>query len=187
MALNIDLNTFTFMMDQSDFTLISGTLYSADTYSMWLALKAWEASEEGIVYPDAQKHGSEVTVAGTTFARTIELLPPYNGTFAPDSQWTVRLEGSNNNFFDVENGILNQNQVQVISTNSAGLIVGPDGACGDYLQEYDILISGNDLRHIVADGIVRRVMIDEDTWVVSREDYFAVVLDEPTITVRSYC
>lgn len=38
-----------------------------------------------------------------------------------------QLEGSNNNIWDVENGILNQNQVQVIPTNSAGLIVGSGG------------------------------------------------------------
>ncbi len=187
MALNIDYATFTFSMNRSDFTLISGTLYDADTYFMWKQIKAWEASEDGIVFPDAQKHGTEVTVAGTTFARTIELLAPYNGTFLPDEQWTARLSKSNNNFFDVENGILNQNQVQVISTNSAGLIVGADGACGDYLQEYDILIVQEELRHIVIDEVIARIVLDEDDVTIARDKELSVVLDETTITVRVSC
>lgn len=40
----------------------------------------------------------------------------------------ARLVGSNNNFFDVENGILVQNSVQVIPTNSAGLQTAASGS-----------------------------------------------------------
>ena len=124
MAITVDWLTSTFFVPQSDLTLISGTLYELDTeVTFRQAINAIMASQEGIVFDDPISHNTEVTVAGTTFARTIEVLSPYNLTFTPDSQWTVRLAGSNNNLFDVENGILNQNQVQVISQNSAGLIV----------------------------------------------------------------
>jgi len=117
---------------QSDLTLISGTLYEMDTETDFRqAINAIMASQEGIVFDDPISHNGEVTVAGTTFARTIEVLSPYSVTFTPDSQWTVRLAGSNNNIFDVENGILNQNQVQVIAQNSAGLVVTDSGA-GDW-------------------------------------------------------
>jgi hypothetical protein len=78
--------------------------------------------EDYIWMDDAYVHNTEVVVAGTTFARTIEFINSWSVQFTPDTQWTVRLAGSNNNIFDVENGILVQNQVQVISTNSAGLI-----------------------------------------------------------------
>ena len=94
-------------------------------------------AEQGIVWPTPFAHNTEVTVAGVTYARIIDIASiPVTGTtasgptgyptrwqvqFTPDSQWTVILEGSNNNLFDVENGVLVQNQVQVIPTNSAGL------------------------------------------------------------------
>jgi len=67
---------------------------------------------------------------GVTYARVIEIINGYQIEFV-DGQYTVRLAGSNNNFFDVENGILVQNQVQVISTNSAGLIIGAGADPGD--------------------------------------------------------
>jgi len=41
--------------------------------------------------------------------------------------YSVRLAGSNNNLFDIENGVLQQNQVQIIAQNSAGLIVVQSG------------------------------------------------------------
>ena len=85
-------------------------------------LMALADDEQGMAWPYPLSHNTEVTVAGVTYARTIEIINGYSVTFTPDSQWTVRLAGSNNNIFDVENGVLNQNQVQVIPTNAAGLI-----------------------------------------------------------------
>jgi hypothetical protein len=52
----------------------------------------------------------------------VEILNPYSNEFE-DGQYTIVLKESNNNIFDVENGFLVQNQVQVIPTNSAGLQV----------------------------------------------------------------
>jgi hypothetical protein len=122
-AISVNWNTLTFSIPQGDLTLITGSLYELDTeVAFRQAINAIMASEEGIVFDDPISHNTSVTVAGTTFARTIEVINGYSITFTPDSQFSVRLAGSNNNIFDVENGILNQNQVQVIAQNSAGLI-----------------------------------------------------------------
>lgn len=121
MAITINYNTFVISHPQSDLALISGTLYKEDTNATRKALKVIEASEEGMAFPDTHIHNTTVTLFGVTYARTIEILAPYSITYTPDSQWSVRLDGSNNNIGDIEAGILNQNQVQVIPTNSAGL------------------------------------------------------------------
>jgi hypothetical protein len=44
--------------------------------------------------------------------------------------WSVRLERSNTDYFDSEAGVRNQNQVQVIPTHSAGLIVNEGQSLG---------------------------------------------------------
>ena len=121
MAITIDWTTKVISVPQADLTLISGTLYELDTDWFRLQLKDIEDGE-GMPFPDTHRHNTEVTVAGTTYARTIEIINGYSVEFE-DGQYSVRLVGSNNNIFDVENGILVQNQVQVIPTNSAGLIV----------------------------------------------------------------
>ena len=121
MALSINWATRVITVPQADLTLITGTLYELDTDAFRLELKAIEASSDGMSFEDTHIHNTEVTVAGTTFARTIEIINGYSVEFE-DGQYSVRLVNSNNNIFDVENGILVQNQVQVIPNNSAGLI-----------------------------------------------------------------
>lgn len=124
MAITIDWPTQVISIPRADLTLVSGTIYTCDTNAVRLELKSIEAGE-GMPFVDTHRHNTEVTVAGITYARTIEIINGYSIQFTPDEQWTVILEGSNNNFFDVQNGILVQNQVQVISTNAAGLILNP--------------------------------------------------------------
>jgi hypothetical protein len=132
MALTIDHGTLTISVPQADLTLISGSLYELNTETVFRqGVNGLLDDEEGIVLDDAIRHNTEVTVAGTTFARTIEVIGGYSVTFTPDAQYSVRLAGSNNNIFDVESGILNQNQVQVIAQNSAGLIKAPAAATGE--------------------------------------------------------
>lgn len=121
MAISINWATKVIFIPQADLTPISGSLYALDTDIFRLALKDIEDSEEGQVFPDTHRHNTEVTVAGTTFARVIEIINGYSVEFE-DGAYSVRLEGSNNNIFDIQNGILVQNNVQVIPGNSAGLI-----------------------------------------------------------------
>ena len=99
----------------------SSTLYEMDTNAFRLTLKDLEDDEEGIVHDDTHRHNAEVTVAGVTYAETIEIINGYKIKF-DDGQYTVKLVGSNNNLFDVDAGILVRNQVSLVPTNSAGLI-----------------------------------------------------------------
>lgn len=128
MAFAYDYATLTITVPQADLTLITGTLYELDTNVFRLAVADEQDSERGMPYVDAISHSTEVTVAGTTFARIIEMINGWSLTFEDLANYTVRLAGSNNNLFDVENNILNQNQVQVIAQNAAGLIISPGGA-----------------------------------------------------------
>jgi hypothetical protein len=126
MTISIDYgNTNVITVEQEDCTFVSGTFYRLDTDVFRLALKALEAGVDGISFPKTHDHNTEVTVAGQTYSRTVEILSPYSVQFLPDSAWTVELTGSNNNIWDVGGGILVQNQVQVIPTNSAGLVSQP--------------------------------------------------------------
>jgi hypothetical protein len=123
MAITVDWPTKTFSIPQGDLAPIVGTLYELDTESVFRqGVNALMASEEGIVFDDPISHNTEYTVTGVTYGRKIELVNGYKVKFTPDDQWSVRLVGSNNNLFDVENGALAQNQVQVIAQNSAGLV-----------------------------------------------------------------
>jgi hypothetical protein len=121
MAVSIAWGTKIINVPQSYLTNIIGTLYELDTEQFRLDLKDLEDDPEGMPFADTHKHATEVTVAGVTYARFVEIINGYAIEFE-DGQYSVRLIGSNNNFFDVANGILIQNQVQVIPGNSAGLI-----------------------------------------------------------------
>lgn len=140
MAIEIDESTKMITVDQADLTLISGTLYEMDTNAFYRYLVGALLDDERYIWMDpAFIHNTEVTVAGTTFARTLEQINGYKIEFTPNAQWSVRLVGSNNNLFDVQNGILVQNQVQVIPTNSAGLIVTSGG--GGLTTEQDAALT----------------------------------------------
>ncbi|WP_455363600.1 hypothetical protein [[Eubacterium] cellulosolvens] len=136
MAISLDPATRLISVPQADLTFVSGTLYSMDTDQFRKDVMALLASEPYIWMPDAYIHNTEVTVAGTTFARTLEFINSYSVQFEnTGSQYSVRLEGSNNNIFDVENGILVPTSlVTVISGNSAGLILNAQSS----LQPGDI-------------------------------------------------
>jgi hypothetical protein len=121
MALSLDPDTKVITIPQADLTLVTGTLYELDTNQFRLDVGVLLASETYIWMDYAFQHNTSVTVAGTTFARIIEFINGYSIEFE-DGSYSVRLAGSNNNIFDVENGILVQNSVQVIAQNSAGLV-----------------------------------------------------------------
>ena len=108
MTISIDWgNTNIIDIEQSDLTLISGTLFELDVDAFRLTLKGLEDDEAGIAFVRTHNHNTEVTVAGTTFARIVEILAPYSVRFE-DLAYSVRLAGANNNIFDVESGIWKQ-------------------------------------------------------------------------------
>lgn len=125
MALSFDFVNKIVSVPQSDCTLVSGTFYTLDTNWFKNELNKELSDQEHIWVEDIYTHNTEVgPIAGTIFARTIQIINGWMVQFTPDAQWTVQLEGSNNDIWSVGDGILVQNQVQVIPTNSAGLIVG---------------------------------------------------------------
>jgi len=136
--ISINWATHVINVPQSYLTLVSGTLYEMDTNQFRLDLKALETTITGISHPKTHNHNTEVVIAGTTYARAIEILAPYSIEFE-EGMYTVILKGSNNNIFDVGNGILVQNYVQVIPTNSSGLVVAGSGVTS---QDKMDIISG---------------------------------------------
>jgi hypothetical protein len=118
MDLLINWDTKIITIPKSELTWISGVLYELDTDVFRLALKALEASEEGIVFADTHRHNTEVILGGVTYARFIEIINAYTVTFET-GQYGVNLIGSNNNILDVAN----VNQVSIRSSNSAGFVV----------------------------------------------------------------
>jgi len=126
MAITLDEATQVITVAQADLTFVSGTLYELDTNTFRHAVGALLDNTRYIWMAPAFAHNGEVTVAGTTFARSIELINGYSITFE-NLSYSVRLAGSNNNLFDIDGGILNPSAlVTVIPQNSAGLISSPD-------------------------------------------------------------
>lgn len=171
MALSINWATQVITIPQADLTLVSGTLYELDTDAFRLELKSIEDSEEGIVFPDTHRHNTEATVVGTTFARLIEIINGYSIEFE-DGAYSVRLAGSNNNLFDVENGILEQNTVQVISQNSAGLIVTSSGGVTPaqvWARELETGFTAEDLMRLISAALLGKADGAETSTITFRD------------------
>jgi len=119
MAISIDWAARVISVPQADLTLVqSPNTYELNLNTFRLALKALEASEDGMPELDTHRHSTEVVVSGTTLARTIEIINGYTVTFE-DGQYAVNLVGANSNVAEVTN----INQVSLRSANSAGLQV----------------------------------------------------------------
>lgn len=124
---------------KTDLSLVSGTLYTYGTNSKFrFDLMAIMDNEEGIVFPQSYEHTAGKTIAGINYARFIQIINSYQVRFE-DGQYTIVLEESNNDIWDVGNGILYQNQVQVIPSNSAGLIQVISGSAVTEQDKTDII------------------------------------------------
>jgi len=142
MAITIDYATKVISVPQGDCTLVSGTVYTMDTESVFRqTIMALLADEDHIWMDDVYDHATQRSVAGVTYARAISIINGYTIQFTPDSQWSVVLTGSNNDLWDVLGGILVQNQVQVIPTNSAGLVVAGTGGGATAQEVWEYLLT----------------------------------------------
>ena len=119
MAITLNHDTLVFTVPQADLTLVSGNEYELNTETKLRAdINALMDNEDEIVQPTPISHNTEVTIAGITYARTIEFINGYTITFSTEaSPYRVNLVGSNNNVTDV----LNLTDASVIPSNSAGL------------------------------------------------------------------
>lgn len=138
MAISIDWGTGVITVNQTDpeLTFVSGDTYELDTNAFRLTLKALE---EGAPFVRTNKHNTIVTIDGINYVRSFEIINGYTIQFLPDSSWRVRMDGASNNNVHSE-GILVQNQVQVIPSNSAGNTVTETGTSGLTASESQALL-----------------------------------------------
>lgn len=136
MAISIDFATKIITVPQADLTLVSGSLFDLPTETKFRAdVNALMDDEEGIVFEDPILHNTEVSIVGVTYSRFIEIINGYSVTFE-NLVYSVRMTESNNNLFDVENGILNPSgNVTVVGQNSAGLQTVSSGSGLDAGQD----------------------------------------------------
>lgn len=138
MAVSVNWSTKVISVPQADLTLISGSDYTYSVDTLRLNLKALEAGEAGIVFDDTHTHNTEVTLAGITYARTVEFINGYTIEFE-DLQYGVTLTEANHNVSDV----IVRNQVSIVTNNSAGLqtVTSGSGLSGD--QDTLLTLIGN--------------------------------------------
>jgi len=120
MSISINPLDFVIHVPKADMTLVQSSPFEIRELDLNLfraELKAYEAAEYGIYLLKTHNHNTEVTLGSLTFARVIEILPPYTITFE-DGQYAVNLVNANSNVSDKTN----VNQVSVRSSNSAGLV-----------------------------------------------------------------
>ena len=121
MAISVDPITGEIFVTRADMPiiLVSPEVRQLDTVAFWEDLKDWEASIDGILWPDTQSNNPAYTISGFTYAQGFLVIPNYFVTFE-DGQYAVALSGTNNNILDVATS----NQVSILSQNSGGLIEG---------------------------------------------------------------
>lgn len=122
-SVSINWGTSVIFVPKTFLTLIQSSpteIYELNLNYFRLTLKELEDNPMGITYLKTHNHNTEVSLGGLTYARVIEILPPYTITFE-DGQYAVNLVGANSNVGDR----VNVNQVSVRSSNSAGLISIP--------------------------------------------------------------
>jgi len=119
MAISVSPTTDVIYVPKADLTLIQASPEVRELDVDWfrLQLKDWEDNEANIYRPRTHNHNTEVSLAGLTYARTVEVLSPYTVEFE-DGQYTVNCVGANHNVSDVKVA----NQVSLIVNNAAGLI-----------------------------------------------------------------
>ena len=123
MPITVDSVTHVITVPQSYLTPVSAGLFLLDTNQFRLDLGLWASGVDGRSEPFPYDHNTEYTVAGVTYARKVELINGYSWELEnTGTYYSVTLSGSNNNLFDVANGIFIPNgNVGLIPNNAAGL------------------------------------------------------------------
>lgn len=109
-----------FKVDMDLIQSVPQVIYDLDLNAFHITLRDLEAAEDGAPWATTHSHNGEVTLAGLTYARIIEIIGGYTITFE-NGQYAVNLVGANSNVADKTN----VNNVSVRPQNSAGLISSP--------------------------------------------------------------
>jgi hypothetical protein len=136
MAISINYLTKNIFIPKTYLSSLGGNLYQLDVNQLRIDLKDIEDSQAGIVFDDTHRHNTEVTLAGVTYSRSVEIINGYTVTFE-DGQYTVICVGANHNLADVKT----VNSVSLIIGNAAGLITVTSGS-GVTNQDKQDIISG---------------------------------------------
>jgi hypothetical protein len=104
---------------KADLTLIQSSPEVRELDVDWFRLQLldWEDNESSIYMPKTHTHNTEVTLAGLTYARIVEILSPYTVEFE-NGTYTINCVGANHNISDKKVA----NSVSLIVNNAAGLI-----------------------------------------------------------------
>lgn len=137
MPVSVDPVTHVIFVPQSYLTFVSGSIYDLDTAALRADLRAWEASEAGRTQPITHIHYPAYTIAGVTNSGAYRLTQDYSLEIE-DGNISVRLQGMNNNLFDIADGRLVKNNVLIIPNNSAGLQTVASGSGLDAGQDAKI-------------------------------------------------
>jgi hypothetical protein len=153
MAITINWGTQVISIPQSDLTNLGGGRFELNIDWFRLQLKALEESEDGIMFPDTHRHNTEVTLSGTTYARSVEIINGYTVEFEPTmSPYTVVCVGANHNIGDVKT----VNHVSLIIGNAAGLIVN---TVGSGVLPSDV----TDIANAAADKVWQEILSDHSS------------------------
>lgn len=137
--------------------LVPFEIRELDLNTFRISLKDAEDSVEGMCAPHTHNHNTTVSLGGLTLARVIEILAPYTITFE-DGQYAVNLVGANSNVADM----VNLNQVQVRSANSAGMIQITGTGSGLSTEEHDQLMGLPDAT-VIEDSVLDAMTADHQT------------------------
>lgn len=124
MAISVNWGTKVIYVPQDYLTSLGGSLYELDVDQFRLDLKDLEDNEDGIPFPDTHRHNTEVSLSGTTYARSVEIINGYVVTFEAGG-YQVSCVGANHNIGDV---MTNTTGPSLIIGNAAGLIVTSGGS-----------------------------------------------------------
>ena len=124
MAPTIDWATGLITIPKTDTTLVDAgppEIRSLSMDDLHADLKALEASETGIVFPEAHRNESAITMSGEDFPRLVEFINGYTVDLE-NGPYVCRLLDGNNNMQEVL--VVNDGawQVQLAPSNTAALV-----------------------------------------------------------------
>lgn len=172
--LTVDWPTKVITIPQANLTLVSGSRYTYSVEQFFTDLLETFATEEAMVFEISYENSPPVNVGSIQLARVLQAINNYTWTFE-DGEYSVELTAGNTNVFDV----INKNNVNVFSANSAGLI------------QVELLVNNTELvrklmdnRKELSDGTTGNLIVYDDddvtpvrTYDVTDEDDNAIALN----------